>query len=136
VRLYRWVPSFFGVRRVRGLVTAPVRSPLVEHDLSFGGADVDDSEADDGTDDDGATPTVTTATATDAADPEATPDDVDIALLDAIERELADVALALERLGDGSYGRCETCGEAFSDDELEAAPAGRFCRAHLPLGMA
>ena len=32
------------------------------------------------------------------------------AVLDAIEQELADVELALERLGDGRYGRCETCG--------------------------
>jgi hypothetical protein len=52
--------------------------------------------------------------------------------LDAIERELADVELALERLGDGTFGRCETCGQALTDDELESAPANRFCPAHLP----
>jgi hypothetical protein len=61
--------------------------------------------------------------------------DLDIELLEAIEQELADVELALERLGNGSYGSCETCGQVFSDDELEAAPAGRFCRAHLPLDL-
>ncbi len=59
-------------------------------------------------------------------------DDIDMAL-DAIEQELADVELALERLGDGTYGRCETCGGSLTPEELESLPAGRFCRAHLPL---
>jgi DnaK suppressor protein len=61
--------------------------------------------------------------------------DLDIALLDAIEQELADVERALDRLGDGTYGRCETCGQVLSDGELQAAPAGRFCPAHLPLTL-
>jgi hypothetical protein len=68
-------------------------------------------------------------------DSEGAPGDIDIAALDEIERQLADVELALERLGDGSYGRCETCGGLLSDDELDSAPAGRFCRAHLPLDI-
>jgi len=62
-----------------------------------------------------------------------TGEDIDLELLDAIEQELADVELALDRLGDGTYGRCETCGQVLSEDELETAPAGRYCRAHLPL---
>ena len=61
--------------------------------------------------------------------------DIDMAMLDGIERELADVELALERLGDGTYGRCESCGQPLGEQELEAAPAGRFCRAHLPLDL-
>jgi RNA polymerase-binding transcription factor DksA len=61
--------------------------------------------------------------------------EIDEALLDGIERELADVELALARLGDGTYGRCESCGLVLSDEELEAAPTGRFCRAHLPLDL-
>ncbi len=65
----------------------------------------------------------------------ATAGEIDLVLLDSIEQELADVELALERLGDGTYGRCETCGQVFSEEELEAAPAGRFCRAHLPLAL-
>jgi RNA polymerase-binding transcription factor DksA len=72
------------------------------------------------------------AGATDAGD--LAPLDVDIEL-DAIERDLADVELALERLGDGSYGRCETCGQALTDEELESGPANRFCRTHLPLDL-
>ena len=61
-------------------------------------------------------------------------DEVDGALLDAIEAELADVELALGRLGDGTYGRCESCGRTLTEAELEEAPTGRFCRDHLPLG--
>jgi RNA polymerase-binding transcription factor DksA len=61
--------------------------------------------------------------------------EIDEALLDGIERELADVELALARLGDGTYGRCESCGLVLSDEELEVAPTGRFCRAHLPLDL-
>jgi hypothetical protein len=61
--------------------------------------------------------------------------EIDVALLDGIERELADVELALARLGDGTYGRCESCGQVLSEDELEASPTGRFCRAHLPLDL-
>jgi DnaK suppressor protein len=60
-------------------------------------------------------------------------EEIDLELLDAIEQELADVELALDRLGDGTYGRCETCGQVLGEDELEKAPAGRYCRAHLPL---
>ena len=56
-------------------------------------------------------------------------------LLDAIEQELADVELALARLGDGTYGCCETCGTRMTEDELAPAPTRRFCRAHLPLGQ-
>jgi RNA polymerase-binding transcription factor DksA len=60
-------------------------------------------------------------------------DGVDLRRLDAIEQALLDVESALVRLGEGTYGRCETCGSVMSDDELTQAPARRFCRAHLPL---
>jgi len=91
----------------------------VEHDLPAGRAETDIPEAG--------------ADVSTNGDADLAPEEIDIAL-DAIEHELADVELALQRLGDGTYGRCETCGGALTDDELEALPAGRFCHAHLPLG--
>jgi RNA polymerase-binding transcription factor DksA len=57
-----------------------------------------------------------------------------VALLDAIEAELADVELALKRLGDGTYGTCEACGQTLTEAQLREAPAGRFCPDHLRLG--
>lgn len=65
---------------------------------------------------------------------EMAPAEIDLAL-DEIEKELAEVELALERLGDGSYGHCQTCGDPLTEDELESSPTGRFCRAHLPFGQ-
>ena len=54
----------------------------------------------------------------------------DFSILEQVEAELADVERALRRLDDGTYGRCEACGNAISDDRLEAMPAARFCIAH------
>lgn len=54
----------------------------------------------------------------------------DLSLLDQVEGELADVEHAMQRLDDGSYGRCEACGEAIPDERLEAMPAARFCVTH------
>jgi RNA polymerase-binding transcription factor DksA len=61
--------------------------------------------------------------------------DVDVAVLDAIEQELADVERALALLDDGTYGQCETCGQTVDDAVLARAPATRFCPDHLPLGL-
>jgi RNA polymerase-binding transcription factor DksA len=99
----------------------------VDDNRPWGPSGVDGSVIDDGpvTDDD---PFI------DEGDTGLAPEEIETAL-DAIERELADVELALDRLGEGSYGRCETCGQTLSEDELEAAPAGRFCRSHLPLDL-
>ncbi len=43
--------------------------------------------------------------------------------LDSIERALA-------RVADGTYGRCEECGEEIGDALLEAAPAATRCARH------
>ena len=50
----------------------------------------------------------------------------------AVEADLDDVARALDRLDDGSYGTCEVCGAALGDEVLTAAPAARFCAEHEP----
>jgi DnaK suppressor protein len=119
---------------IRTTAGAPVRSALVEPSPPSDRAEVDGraeiagrAEVDDRADLDGSAEV--------AGGVEMAQVDVDLAL-DAIEQELADVELALERLGEGSYGRCETCGQVLSDEELESAPANRFCRAHLPLHLA
>ena len=41
-----------------------------------------------------------------------------------------EVALALGRLEDGTYGSCEVCGVAIAPARLEAMPATRYCINH------
>lgn len=53
-----------------------------------------------------------------------------------IDDELADVERALTRLDDGTYGRCETCGQALPDERLAVAPATRRCGGHLEFDRA
>ena len=52
----------------------------------------------------------------------------DLAILESIEAELADVEHALRRLDDGTYGTCEACGRPIDEERLEALPATRLCR--------
>jgi RNA polymerase-binding transcription factor DksA len=51
----------------------------------------------------------------------------DLSILEQVEAELADVARALERINEGTYGTCEACGKPIGDERLEAIPAARFC---------
>lgn len=43
--------------------------------------------------------------------------------------ELDQVAAALRRVDEGSYGLCEDCGEAIDERRLRALPATAFCTA-------
>jgi DnaK suppressor protein len=45
----------------------------------------------------------------------------------SLETRLKDIDLALEKIGKGTYGRCEKCDEKISKDRLEAYPEARFC---------
>jgi hypothetical protein len=47
-------------------------------------------------------------------------------VLDGVDR-------ALERLSDGTYGQCETCGAPVLDPALERDPTRRMCEQHLTL---
>ncbi len=47
-----------------------------------------------------------------------------------LQESLDEVASAIDRLEDGSYGRCEVCGQAIQPARLEAMPATRFCISH------
>lgn len=49
------------------------------------------------------------------------------ALLDQGERQLAEIAAALERLDAGTYGVCETCGQPIAPERLEVRPVARTC---------
>lgn len=44
---------------------------------------------------------------------------------------LAEVDAALQRIDNGSYGRCETCHDSIEPDRLERNPLARFCLDHL-----
>lgn len=52
------------------------------------------------------------------------------ALAGQLKIELEEVERALTKLDEGTYGLCETCGEAISPDRLDAMPAARFCINH------
>jgi RNA polymerase-binding transcription factor DksA len=52
------------------------------------------------------------------------------ALAAQLRNELDEVERALSKLDDGTYGRCETCGEPIAAARLEAMPAARFCIDH------
>ena len=54
----------------------------------------------------------------------------DFSILEQVEAELADVDRALRRLDEGTYGLGEACGQAITDERLEAMPAARFCISH------
>jgi RNA polymerase-binding transcription factor len=48
------------------------------------------------------------------------------AVLDGVDR-------ALQRLSEGTYGSCETCGAPIVGADLEADPTRRTCEQHLAL---
>lgn len=52
------------------------------------------------------------------------------ALAAQLRTELAEVERALQKIDDGTYGLCETCGEPIAPARLEAMPAARFCIDH------
>ena len=47
-------------------------------------------------------------------------------VLDGVDR-------ALERLSEGTYGQCDTCGAPVLDADLERDPTRRMCEQHLTL---
>jgi DnaK suppressor protein len=53
--------------------------------------------------------------------------EANLALERHLQNELANVESALQRLDDGSYGRCENCGGPISAERLEALPTATLC---------
>lgn len=60
-----------------------------------------------------------------------TAESVDLEALTQIEADLAAVDRALAALDDGSYGRCDACGELIEPERLRTDPVGRQCGRHL-----
>jgi RNA polymerase-binding transcription factor DksA len=59
------------------------------------------------------------------------PDDVEAATAQ-VRQAIADVALALRRMAEGSYGTCEQCAGDIELDRLETTPAARVCGGCAP----
>ncbi len=54
-------------------------------------------------------------------------DELHRSAVDAVDGLLDEVELALARLDDGTYGRCEDCGEPIDDGRLAVLPIVRTC---------
>jgi RNA polymerase-binding transcription factor DksA len=48
----------------------------------------------------------------------------------SLRDQLDEVEAALARFDQGTYGRCEVCGDEIAEARLEAMPAARSCIAH------
>jgi DnaK suppressor protein len=51
----------------------------------------------------------------------------DLALHERAERQLLQIDAALERLDEGTYGNCQSCGQAIAPERLEALPWAALC---------
>ncbi|MFC5176420.1 TraR/DksA family transcriptional regulator [Nocardioides taihuensis] len=49
------------------------------------------------------------------------------ALVEQARHHLAEIDAAEERMDDGTYGTCETCGRPIGEERLEARPTARAC---------
>lgn len=48
-------------------------------------------------------------------------------LANSLRKQLDDVDVALQRLAEGTYGLCASCGQPIARERLEAMPATQFC---------
>lgn len=49
------------------------------------------------------------------------------AMARSVTKSLADIDRALAKIADGSYGRCDTCGDPIPADRLEVLPTASRC---------
>jgi len=61
------------------------------------------------------------------ADPSGAEEELHRTAVDAVDGLLDEVELALARLDDGTYGRCEECGAPIDDARLAELPIVRTC---------
>jgi DnaK suppressor protein len=53
--------------------------------------------------------------------------ELDLSLLEHKDRILIEINGSLERIEQGTFGRCEECGQPISRERLEALPYARYC---------
>ena len=53
------------------------------------------------------------------------------AVVNELEPRLKDVNIALEKITNNTYGKCEVCGNDIDAERLNANPAARTCREHM-----
>ncbi len=58
--------------------------------------------------------------------------EVELAQEYALESRLAEVRRALQRMAEGTYGRCLACGEEIPEERLSANPAAEYDIGHQP----
>ncbi|MEK7176975.1 MAG: TraR/DksA C4-type zinc finger protein [Patescibacteria group bacterium] len=54
-----------------------------------------------------------------------------LAIVNTLETRYQDLRVALDKIKNGKYGLCETCGEEIDEKRLEANPSARGCRKHM-----
>ncbi|MBA3946644.1 MAG: TraR/DksA C4-type zinc finger protein [Herpetosiphonaceae bacterium] len=47
-----------------------------------------------------------------------------------LQLDIDEIDHALERIADGTYGQCETCGRSIPEERLDARPSATFCIEH------
>ena len=52
-------------------------------------------------------------------------------MLNTLQARLTDVKDALTKIENGTFGKCEVCGDAIEADRLEANPAARTNKVHM-----
>lgn len=50
-----------------------------------------------------------------------------ITLVEQLRVRKADILVALQKIDDGTYGKCESCGQDIPAERLEAVPAASLC---------
>ena len=53
------------------------------------------------------------------------------ALINALESQLREVDLALQKIGTDKFGLCEVCGMEIEDDRMGANPSAKTCKEHM-----
>ncbi|HEV3444754.1 MAG TPA: TraR/DksA C4-type zinc finger protein [Gemmataceae bacterium] len=57
-------------------------------------------------------------------------EELDLNLIENKDHILADIEDALQRIEDGTYGRCQVCGQEIPRERLDAVPYTTYCIRH------